>query len=290
MYEISEYKDRQYKIYKLTDRQSSSNIRISPERGGIVIGFEVEGKEILYLDSETFYDESQSVHGGIPILFPICGSLRNNEYVCNGKKYSMYRHGFARALPWRVKSYDTKDCASIQLELKSNGETRKMYPFDFEVLITYSLKGNKLTIQQEYVNKSDSDMPIHCGFHPYFNLSDKKNLEYGIQSDHYFDSSTNEIKPFNGLIDMSDQDRPKSFSEIREPQVSLIDRELKRRVDMNFSKEFKHVILWSSIGKSYICIEPWMAKINAFNTGEDINIVKPYDTYRAFLSIECQRE
>ena len=34
--------------------------------------------------------------GRSPVLFPIVGALINGEYIFNGKKYQLPRHGFAR--------------------------------------------------------------------------------------------------------------------------------------------------------------------------------------------------
>ena len=50
-------------------------IRVVPERGGLLTGWQVQGREIIYLDQERFLTPGQSVRGGAPILFPICGNL-----------------------------------------------------------------------------------------------------------------------------------------------------------------------------------------------------------------------
>ena len=77
-------------------------MKAAPERGGIIIGYGVEGTELLYLNNETFQDEEANVRGGIPILFPISGQLENGEYEWEGISYTMKNHGFARNMPWEV--------------------------------------------------------------------------------------------------------------------------------------------------------------------------------------------
>ena len=38
-----------------------------------------------------------SVWGGhAPIMFPICGALKDNQFVHNGKQYTLTKHGFAK--------------------------------------------------------------------------------------------------------------------------------------------------------------------------------------------------
>ena len=174
MYEIRRYKDGQYEVYELVDSRAKAWVKAAPERGGIIIGYGVEGTELLFLNNETFQDEQANVRGGIPILFPISGQLENGQYEWEGISYTMKNHGFARNMPWEViETGATNDGAFMTIRLKSNEETKKSYPFDFEVIYTYRLKDGKLSIEQEYRNESDVEMPIYPGFHPYFKTSEK---------------------------------------------------------------------------------------------------------------------
>ena len=61
MYEIKQYKDGQYDVYELIDRRANAWMKAAPERGGIIIGYGVEGTELLYLNNETFQDEQANV-------------------------------------------------------------------------------------------------------------------------------------------------------------------------------------------------------------------------------------
>jgi D-hexose-6-phosphate mutarotase len=79
MYQITKT-DGSFPIYELKDQETNSWIKISPERGGIVTGYGVNGEEMLYLDQATFDDPKANIRGGIPILFPICGQLKDKTY------------------------------------------------------------------------------------------------------------------------------------------------------------------------------------------------------------------
>ena len=46
-------------------------IRLVPERGGLLTGWQVKGQEIIYLDQERFLTPGQSVRGGAPILLSL---------------------------------------------------------------------------------------------------------------------------------------------------------------------------------------------------------------------------
>lgn len=287
MFEVKEYMDKQYKIYELSDKDSGSYVKVAPERGGIITGFGIDGAEILYMDEDTFYDPGKYVRGGIPILFPICGALNNSEYVHNGIKYNMENHGLARNFPWQIIETNTEGGASISIKLKSNETTKKNYPFDFELIFTYVLKGNILTIEQEYINNSDVDMPMYAGLHPYFNITDKSRLQYNIDASKYLDFNGIGIKPYNGKIDMSNEEMSKIFLDVKENNVSFYDENLKRKISMEYSKEFKYMVLWSVPGKNFICVEPFMAMPDSMNTKEDLFLLGSGESLKVSLCISC---
>ena len=139
---------RQYLTYILTDEATGAQVEIVPERGGIATSWQINGQEIFYLDKERFTDPTLTVRGGNPILFPLCGNVVDNTYTHNGKPYTIKQHGFARELPWSVVSQSTEDGASLTLGLNSNDQTRAVYPFEFELAFTYTLKGDTLTLSQ----------------------------------------------------------------------------------------------------------------------------------------------
>ena len=66
---------------------------------------------------------------------------------------------------------------SLSLILNESKKTKKYYPFDFELKIEVFLKINSLEFEITIFNKTDNAMPINFGLHPYFNISDFKNLD-----------------------------------------------------------------------------------------------------------------
>ena len=50
-------------------------IKFCPARGGVITNWVSDGQEILYFDEKRFMDKTKSIRGGIPILFPICGTV-----------------------------------------------------------------------------------------------------------------------------------------------------------------------------------------------------------------------
>ncbi|MET3696923.1 galactose mutarotase-like enzyme [Bacillus oleivorans] len=282
MYKINQSQLGDYTVYELNDQEVSS-LKVIPERGGIIVGFQVDGEDILYLNEETLLNPEANVRGGIPILFPICGALENGEYTYKGKTYQMKNHGFARNMAWEVVGENTEGRASITLKLSSNEVTKKVYPFDFDVLFTYQLKGRELIILQEYVNRSDEPMPMYAGFHPYFKTS-KKSIVYDLEATQYLDYNDMEVKPYQEL-DLSTEKEAFLILDPKGNELSFPLEEIQKKVTMKYGEEFNYIVLWSEIGKDFLCVEPWMGKMGDFKTMENIPLVEPGESLVTVVSI-----
>ena len=68
----------------------------------------------------------------------------------------------------------------VTLVLESTPLTKFLYPFDFTLLVTYNLVGNKATISLTVINEGDTDMPFSFGYHPYFMASKLENVDFDI--------------------------------------------------------------------------------------------------------------
>ena len=71
-----------------------------------------------------------------PILFPIVGRLKDNETIIDDKIYNMNQHGFARDCTFKLIN-ESKNC--VAYSLIANEETKKNFPYNFELLISYKL-------------------------------------------------------------------------------------------------------------------------------------------------------
>ncbi|QLE57331.1 aldose epimerase [Nostoc sp. TCL26-01] len=278
---------QQYKTYILTDETVGSQVEVVPERGGIITRWRVKGEEILYLDTERFTHPELSVRGGVPILFPICGNLPDNSYTLNGQQYTLKQHGFARELPWEVLDQVTKDKAALTLVLKSNEQTKAVYPFDFQVVFTYELQGDTLEIRQQYENLSSTQMPFSFGFHPYFQVGDKNQLELEIPSQEYLDQQTKEIHPFNGKFDFNRDEIDFAFGQITSQSASVTDHSRKLKLTLDSDNVFSVLVFWTLKGKDFYCLEPWSALRNSLNTGERLTLLEPGDSYTASVRLRA---
>jgi D-hexose-6-phosphate mutarotase len=151
-------------------------LRVVPERGGLITGWRCSGRELVYLDLERFLDPAQSVRGGIPVLFPICGGLPNNNLPLPQGTFNIPPHGFARAQAWQLSAL--ADDQGIALELVDNDASRASYPFAFLLRLDIRLENAALAITTTVRNNSSTVMPFSFGLHPYFNISDLKTVRF----------------------------------------------------------------------------------------------------------------
>ena len=103
-----------------------------------------------------------------PVLFPNVGKTYKNTVLINGTHYPTSQHGFARDNMFRCIS-SAKDSASFLFA--STEETKEVYPFDFELVITYTLMEDRIQVQWEVKNPSDETIYFTIGGHPAFRFA-----------------------------------------------------------------------------------------------------------------------
>ena len=257
-------------------------IKFCPERGGVITNWVSENNEILYFDEKRFLDREKSIRGGIPILFPICGNLNISNSLFGKNYLQLPQHGFARDLPWQY-SLNKKE-KSLCLVLQDSEITRKYYPFDFEVRIEVTLKINCLEFKIHIENKTNSEMPINFGLHPYFNISDFKNLDFfdyplncQDQKRNILSNTFEDLKNIHNGIDLLMYSSGKS---------SFRDNIFKRQVTLNHPYPFDLGVIWSNPPRQMICLEPWTSPRNSLVDGLRKILIPPNVSQRFDASIQ----
>jgi galactose mutarotase-like enzyme len=272
------------RTYRLTgDGPDVARAEIVPQRGGIVTRFFAAGREVLALDESTLRDPAKNVRGGIPVLFPAPGKLRDGRALLGGVGCQMKQHGFARDLPWCVIE---ERPAALTLALDSSETTRRLFPFDFRLTFTFALEGPSLRIDQRYENLSKEPMPLHAGFHPYFLVPDgeKPRATITTRATRVFDNVTKAERAFEGFdltlpeVDLHLVDHGGSRSTLTRPDGKGV-------VEIEASPEFGRWVVWTLAGKDFVCVEPWTAPADALNTGERLIWLEPGDQRRLWMRL-----
>ncbi len=267
--------------------------------------FNLKGAELISLKSEDreYIWEGNSKFWGkhSPILFPIVGTLKNNVYKYEDKEYSLSRHGFARDLNFTVIA---KEASKITFSLKSTNETYLLYPFHFELQISYILEDKKLTVEFVVFNSNNFTMPFSIGGHPALSLPNNfKDYQLSFEDNNeliYFklktDLLSNTIKKIelkNNLLDLNyelfDEDAL-VFKTISSKKIKLIEN--KKPLLLFSFASFPNFGIWTKSEAPFICLEPWLGYSDTENSSGDIenkegiyNLPKN-ETKKLYYSIE----
>ena len=272
-------KKRSIYIFKLDEK---NYINFCPERGGVITNWVSEEKEILYFDEKRFIDKTKSIRGGIPILFPICGNLNIPNSLFGENYVQLMQHGFARDMIWKYYLNDKNN--SLTLTLTDSEKTKIYYPYNFELKIEVYLKINCLKFEINIHNKTNSQMPVNFGLHPYFNISDFKNLDFldyplncHDQKSNFLRNTFYELKNINKGIDLLMYTSGRS---------SFRDNFFKRQVTLINPSPFNLGIIWSDPPRKMVCLEPWTSPRNSLVDGCRKIMVPPNSCQRLDASIQ----
>lgn len=201
-----------------------------------------------------------------PILFPIVGTLKNNSYQYNGEHYSLPRHGFARDMIFELISTTKVEAVFL---LKSNKTTMELYPFDFELQITYTLQNSEVKVTYKVCNNSTEAMYYSIGGHPAFALPDHfENYSLGFEVNEELTSyqlkndllseKTVAIALENNLLPLTYslfETDALIFKELQSTQIQLLEN---GSPIVNFKfRDFPNFGIWTKINAPFICLEPW---------------------------------
>ena len=255
-------------------------INFCPSRGGIITGWVFNNHQILYFDQKRFLDKSKSIRGGIPILFPICGNLENKS-LFGDNFLDLMQHGFARDQEWNYGFNHLNK--SLCLTLSDNEITRRYYPYFFELKIDITLSIKTLRFNIEIFNKSDSLMPVNFGLHPYFNISDFKNVKFLDYSKCCLNQKNNNLVKTENLL-------RNSFKGIdllmySSGKTSFIDDGLKRKITLTHPSPFDMSVIWSDPPRKMLCMEPWTSPRNSLANGVRKIELMPNSSQKLFTSI-----
>ena len=225
-----------------------------------------------------------------PILFPIVGVLKDGEAESAEGTISLARHGLARLNQFEVVEQSP---SSVTLRLKSTEETRKAYPYDFELKLIFSVAGDTLTQTYEITNPANVVLPFTLGAHPAFNIPipsveatslDQYHLLFTRSWTSYGPSITDE-----GLCNYATPQRLVVDSDTLELSWELIDREKTitledvpdRRITLTTNAEasseahgiqmdfegFDYLGIWSAApGCPFVALEPWCGIADTVDT------------------------
>ena len=229
------------------------------------------GAELVRLQdgagADLLWDGDPAVwNGRSPLLFPIVGEVKGNRLNVAGKAYEIGRHGFARTSTFALVA---SEAASCTWRLESSDATRRQYPFEFRLDVTYRIEGATLHMEARVTNTGAAVMPASFGFHPALRWP----LPYGKpRAAHEIVFERTEPapirRPIDGLLSAAQfatlvRDRYLPLHDDLFVEGALVFDTLASRsvlygeaIRVDFPR-MPHLGIWTKPGAGYVCIEPW---------------------------------
>ena len=202
-----------------------------------------------------------------PLMFPICGGLKDDKYILDGKEYSLPKHGFTFNALFSVES--ASDIQAVFL-LTESAETLKVFPFKFELRVIYTLQGESIKIEYKVYNSNDKTMYFSIGSHEgYYTPEGIEDYDVIFPAKETLDASNlyGNIVANSGNRIIKDSDTialydkyfiidALLFKTLKSRSAMLRNRKTGRavKVDFPFASYF---LPWHKHGAPYICLEPW---------------------------------
>lgn len=236
------------------------------------------GKEIMWSGNPDFW-------GGIsPVLFPTVGALKNEQYIFEESLYELPRHGFARKRNFNLKN--TSD-SEITFELTSDEETLKIYPFEFNLEIKYTLTENKLTVYYRVKNTAEKEMYFSLGAHPGFAIDTENGLNYSDYEIVFSDDEKLDIHPLvdnlisnkTKIIELENKTLPLTYelfskdalvmTTMKSKKLILQNNKNNQKVIFSFSN-FPYFGIWAAKNADFVCLEPWQGIADLENHNQQL--------------------
>lgn len=248
-----------------------SNSTVSISTAALSAEISATGAELVRLQdragADLLWDGNPAVwNGRSPLLFPIVGEVKGNRLNVAGKAYEIGRHGFARTSTFALVG---SEAASCTWRLESSDATRRQYPFEFRLDVTYRIEGATLHMEARVTNTGAAVMPASFGFHPALRWP----LPYGKpRAAHEIVFERAEPapirRPIDGLLSAAQFATPVRDRHLRlhddlfEEGALVFDTLASRSVlygeaiCVDFPR-MPHLGIWTKPGAGYVCIEPW---------------------------------
>lgn len=259
-------------------------------------------KLILKKDDKNYLWHGNSEFWGrkAPVLFPIVGRLKENQYIYQNQEYKMTQHGFARDNEFELIDQGKNYLTYI---LKENEKTLKKYPFKFRLKIKYTIDRKSLSVTYKVINQDSKEMYFSIGAHPafywpledgekkedyYLEFEKKENADKYLLDSGLLNNKKEKVLSNSKFLELQPdifKNDALVFKDLKSEKVTLKSKKSEREVQIKF-KNFPYLGIWSQSAEApFICIEPWQGIADSIDSSgkieekEGINKLKPEEEF-----------
>jgi aldose 1-epimerase len=252
---------------------------VCPRLGGNLIYLRYCGKDILRpLQDEAQLNQSPYLQGS-PILLP-ANRIYLGKFRFEGVDYTLpiteprtnsHLHGTVHRQPFETLEVTE---ASVTIKFSNTG---LVYPFNFDMVVTYRVDEEGLTQEYEIINTDTKNMPYTFCLHSTFMQPDSFSLPIIRRQEH------DEIDiPTGRYLPLTEQERL-YVTGSPSRNVGIVGYYEScghtARIDdilYTVSDNFDYWIMYNANGRSdFLCIEPQAGKVNGLNIEDGYKVLAP---------------
>ncbi|WP_137939727.1 D-hexose-6-phosphate mutarotase [Chitinivorax sp. B] len=135
-----------------------SSIALSLFGGQLCHWRTADGSDPLYLSPHSMWNGYTAIRGGMPVIFP--------QFANEGL---LPKHGVARTSLWQLAEHGLTPSghSQVKLVLGDTASTRCIWPYSFELMLTFTFGGNQLTAELEVHNTGSEAFDFTGALHTY---------------------------------------------------------------------------------------------------------------------------
>ncbi|MEY2684760.1 MAG: hypothetical protein RJA09_1904 [Pseudomonadota bacterium] len=132
------------------------------QHGAHVVSWQAGGREQFYMSPASVRDAQAALRGGVPVCWP--------QFNQRGP---LPKHGFARNLPWRLKTFEPKGSGAVlTLALVSDERTQAQWPAAFEAELVVAQQPGLLRLTLSVRNTGNTAWSFTGALHSYLAVDD----------------------------------------------------------------------------------------------------------------------
>lgn len=314
--------------YHLIDAQRKMDFGVVPELGNLAYEYTANGKDVLIpVRSFSDYLQKHWFCCGIPFLAPWADRIDQDYYYFEGKKYLLNNdygnllhvppfnfiiHGLLVFDPrWQVEKTGASGAEGAyitsRLDFFKYPDLLEQFPFAQTYEITYRLKDGKVENTTRVINRSDAEIPVFYGYHPYFRpAGPRQDWQVSINARYHWKVDNHQRLIPTGDVEPSGDYLPHpadftlgktfiddGFSGILRDAGGLgryVVRGKTETIEVVFDKGYDFGHVYAPVDHPLICIEPATGPTNAFNLNHEgkfpgLIILKPGKSFEAHFWI-----
>lgn len=189
-------------------------------------------KPVLFMSSQTFFQEGKPIRGGVPICFPWFGAHPSDP--------AAPAHGWVRTDLWRLSNAILED-GKLTLRFEY-----RLDPFDLIYVVQF---GDELSLDLQIINGGGKVETCEVALHTYFAVADvNRLLVTGLETFPFLDKLTalSNLNEGNPIRFQKETDR---IYHGTVPEISIIDQVLQRRIVLS-PRGSHSTVVWN----------PWIEK------------------------------